>query len=780
MKKHPKPSPCLQRFGVLPRVGLDPFLGHPYSREMPEKNRNSRTGSRSKNSEKANEVDSVTAKDSLKNSPKSSTLTEKSLSDAQERLEKLRAEIRKHDFQYHVLDQPLITDREYDLLFQELVSLEQAHPDLITPESPTRRVGGAPLESFEKIAHRTPMLSLSNSYSPEEIRAFDERARKFLQTDKEIDYFCEPKFDGLAIELIYEDGRLAGAITRGDGTVGENVISNVKTIRSIPQRLSLQKAPPLFEVRGEILMFKGDFKALNEAQQEAGVVPFANPRNAAAGSIRQLDPKITASRKLRMFTYAPGVMEGIKFKNQKEFELALSEMSLPTVGVGDDSETMDDFVKRSKKELEASHKGKGPRPALARRCKGADESIAYYHFIENVRHLLPFDIDGIVVKVDSYRLQEELGFVARSPRWAVAAKFQPEQGTTVIRDIAVQVGRTGALTPVAIMEPVRVGGVTITNATLHNQDEIDRKDVRIGDTVVIQRAGDVIPEVVRVVAEKRPKSSKPFLLPSDCPVCGEPVEKMEDEVVYRCVNLICPAILKESLKHFAARRAMNIERLGDRMIETLVDEKLINSFSDLYRLKFEQLIELERQGEKSAQNIIDSIEASRKTTLPRLIFALGIRFVGETTAKDLAKHFGTIEKLAGADLDQLLNVEGIGPKVAESVLKAFSNPRLLEELKALQKLGVSYDPITKKSASISGSQTLAGKKFVITGTLPVGRDDAKDLIEANGGQVVGSVSKKTDYLVAGDEAGSKLQKAEELGVPVLDWNALQALIAKGL
>ena len=686
-----------------------------------------------------------------------------------EKLEKLRDEIRRHDRQYFVLDQPLISDREYDNLYQELLALESAHPELVTPDSPSQRVGGAPIDAFEKAPHRTPMLSLSNTYSPDEIREFDERVRKFLQTDDTVTYFCEPKFDGLAIELIYEKGVLTGALTRGDGTTGENVVSNVRTIRSVPQRLALSKPPALLEVRGEILMFKEDFKSLNEAQQEAGEVPFANPRNAAAGSIRQLDPRITAKRALRMFAYAPGVVEGPKLKTQQDFELFLGDAGLPIVGAADESEEVADFAD----QIEATLKKGKARPALARRCKGADEAVAYYHCIEKIRHLLPFDIDGIVVKVDDYRLQEELGFVARSPRWAVAAKFQPEQGTTIVRDIAVQVGRTGALTPVAVMEPVRVGGVTITNATLHNQDEIDRKDVRIGDTVVIQRAGDVIPEIVRVVFDKRPKNSEAFRIPKKCPICRQAAEKLEDEVVTRCVNPICPAILKESLKHFAARRAMNIERLGDRMIEIFVDEKMVKSFSDLYRIKHDQILELDRQGEKSAANLIESIDKSRKTTLPRLIFALGIRFVGEATAKDLARHFGTIEALANATEQELLEVEGIGPKLAESVVRAFANKTLLDEIASLQKLGVEYEPMTRAA---SGPATLAGKKFVITGTLPLGRDEVKDLIEAHGGEASGSVSKKTDFLLAGDEAGSKLKKAEELGVPILDWNEFQKML----
>lgn len=685
---------------------------------------------------------------------------------AEKRIQTLRIEIERANYLYHVLDQPTISDREYDKLFQELLDLEQAFPDLVTPESPSQRVGGAPLNAFEKIAHRQPMLSLSNSYSPEDIAAFDERINKILERKGEVEYFCEPKFDGLAIELIYEDGRLTGALTRGDGTVGENVITNVRTMRSVPQRLA--KAPELLEVRGEVLMFKKDFAALNEAQQEQGVVPFANPRNAAAGSLRQLDPKITASRPLRLFAYAPGVIEGKTFASQEQFEAYLDELHIPTVGISPE-DTFADFSKRVEKDLKG-----GKRPPLARVCRGAAEAIEYYHFIGKIRKFLPFDIDGIVVKVNSYRLQQELGFVARSPRWATAAKFNPEQAETVIERIDVQVGRTGALTPVAVMAPVKVGGVTVTNATLHNQDEIDRKDVRVGDTVVVQRAGDVIPEVVRVITEKRPKKSPPFKIPSKCPVCDHPATRAEDEVVLRCTNQLCPAIVKNSLIHFIGRRAMNIEGLGDRMIETLVNEGLVKSFSDLYRLKYDDLIELERQGDKSVTNTLESIEASKATTLPRLIFALGIRFVGETTAKSLATHFGTIEKLEEASLEDLLNVRDIGEKVGDSVVKAFANKQLRKEIAALQKLGVHYDVIEKK-ASV-GSTKLEGKKFVITGTLPIPRDNVKDMIEANGGTVSGSVSKKTDYVLAGEEAGSKLDKATELGVAVLDWDGFQALL----
>ena len=692
-----------------------------------------------------------------------------------QKLDALRAEIRKHDHAYYSLDRPSITDREYDLLYSELRTLEERNPELITSDSPTQRVSGQALDAFEKADHRLPMLSLQNSYSPEDIHSFDERVRKFLQTDDEVEYFCEPKFDGLAIELIYERGILTGALTRGDGTTGENVISNVLTIRSVPQRLTISKAPALLEVRGEVLMFKDDFRLLNEAQQDAGTVPFANPRNAAAGSIRQLDAKITASRPLRMFAYALGAIEGISFSSQEDLGLQLGQIGISTVGVSDKKESMGKFIERSLNELKLHRDDRGARPNLARACHGADEAIAYYHFIEKARHLLPFDIDGIVTKVNDFKLQRELGFIARSPRWATAAKFQPEQGQTVIREIMIQVGRTGALTPVAVMDPVRVGGVSITNATLHNQDEIDRKDIRVGDTVVIQRAGDVIPEVVSVVMNKRPKSSVAFLIAHICPVCASPAEKPQGEAVLRCANPLCPAIVKESLKHFVARRAMNIERLGDRMIETLVDEKLVSSFSDLYRLNRESLSCLPRQGEKSVSNILESIDASKQTTLARLIFGLGIRFVGEQTAKSLAKAFCTLDAIIQASIEELLAVSDIGEKVATSVRTALDRPEIRREIKALAKLGVQYEVVAAKSQQ-AGSAALNGKKFVITGTLPVGRDDAKEFIEANGGAISGSVSKKTDYVVAGEEAGSKLQKAEELGVPVIDWAGLLALI----
>jgi DNA ligase (NAD+) len=659
----------------------------------------------------------------------------------EKRHEKLKELIKHHDYLYHVKDSPEISDYEYDLLFTELLELEKKHPELNTADSPSQRVGGTPLTNFKKVTHRRPMLSLSNSYSPEDLIEFDARVKKFLNSDKDVDYFCELKFDGLSIELVYENGVLTQAITRGDGTIGEDVTNNIKTIKAIPLSLKTKNPPALLEVRGEILMFKQDFLKLNEAQQENGENVFANPRNAAAGTVRQLDPKIVAQRPLRFFGYALGEADGIEFKSQQEIEETLSEFGLPV-------------------SLET-----------ARLCKGAEAMVKFYHDIEKKRHELPYDIDGIVVKINSLRLQEDLGFVARSPRWATAAKFKPEQAQTVIEDIEVQVGRTGALTPRAVMKPTKVGGVTVTYATLHNQEEIERKDVRIGDTVVLQRAGDVIPEVVSVVLNKRPKDSKPYKLPSKCPVCGTPVVKLEEEVVSRCPNPFCTAVIKESLKHFASRRAMNIEKVGDRLIDTFVDKDLVHKFSDLYRLTKKDLLGLERQGEKSVENILQSIETSKNTTLPRFIHALGIRFIGEQTAKFLADHFLTIDRLASASEEQLLEVPEIGPKVAKSITKWFSDERLAKEVEDLQKLGVT---IAAPKRSHDGK--LSGLSFVITGTLPVKRDDAKDVIEKNGGKILSGVSSKLNYLVAGDDPGSKLDKAQSLGVKVISWDDLQKML----
>jgi DNA ligase (NAD+) len=657
---------------------------------------------------------------------------------------KLKKEVAHHEYLYNVLDKPEISDFDYDALFSQLQDIEKAHPDWDRGDSPTQRVGGTPLDFFAKVPHSTPMLSLANSYSVEDLIDFDHRVKKFLRLEEaaQIEYFCEPKFDGLAMELIYSEGQLVRALTRGDGSVGEDVTQNVKTVRSIPLRLRVKKPPPVVEIRGEILILKKDFATLNEAQQEAGQQTFANPRNAAAGTIRQLDSRIAASRPLQFFAYSLGSFEGISFKTQEQFEETLQEWGLPLVA----------------------------SPKLRRSCLGGDGLVQFYQDLEAQRPALPFDIDGMVAKVNSFHLQSELGLVARSPRWATAAKYKPQQAQTRVENIVVQVGRTGALTPVAIMAPVKVGGVTVTHATLHNQDEIDRKDVRIGDTVLIQRAGDVIPEIVSVLLENRPKSSKPFRIPDHCPICNHHAEKLEGEVVYRCTNPLCPAVLQESLKHFAARRAMNIDKVGDKIIEAFCAEGLLTCFSDFYRIKKDQILALERQGEKSAQNILESIEKSKKTTLARLIFALGMRFVGEQTAKTLAEHYLTLEEFLKANLESLQKVPDIGPKVSQSILRNLEDKRLLKDIRDLVKLGVTPE-VPKRSQSGS----LSGKSFVVTGTLPVKRDDAKDFIEARGGKILSSVSAKLDYLVVGEDPGSKLEKAQSLDVKVLSWGELLEL-----
>ena len=666
------------------------------------------------------------------------------LAEIQKRYSELIEEIQVHDTNYHVLDRPTISDREYDKLFSELKEIETAHPEIISELSPTQRVGAKALDKFKKVDHRKPMLSLQNSYSPEDILAFDKRVKKVLASEKDIEYFCEPKLDGLAIELIYENGILVGALTRGDGTTGEDVFSNIKTIKSIPMKLKASKAPTLVEVRGEVLMLKKDFLKLNEEQQEEGEVPFANPRNAAAGTIRQLDPNIAASRPLRFFGYALGAFEGVQLLTQQSTQKQFREWGIPTVG--------EDMI------------------SLVDNAGGA---VDYYNKIQKIRKNLPFEIDGIVVKVNDYKLQDELGFIARSPRWANAAKFEPEQAETQIEKIIVQVGRTGALTPVAVMKPVLVGGVTVTNATLHNQDEIDRKDVRENDFVIVHRAGDVIPEIVEVQKDKRDKKSKPYHIPKTCPVCDSEAVKVEGEVVLRCPNPLCDAKLKESLKHFVSKRAMNIEKVGDKLIDSFVDNKLVSSYSDLYKIKIEDVLGLERQGDKSAQNIIDSINSSRKPTLSRFIYALGIRFVGEQTAKILAHHFGILDKFLKSNLEELVEIEGIGPKVAQSIIDATSQDSFKKEIQKIVKNGVEIQGEEKKIAS----EKFKGMTFVITGTLPIDRDEVKKIIESHLGKASGSVSKKTSYVLAGEAAGSKLDKAQELGVKIISWEEFQNLIS---
>lgn len=679
----------------------------------------------------------------------------KNTSSPDARHRELKRLIGLHDHHYYVLDRPLIGDYEYDQLFSELQKLEADHPDLERSDSPTQRVGGQPLESFQKAAHRLPMLSLSNSYSPEEIHEFDERVRKFLakqDSDEPIEYFCEPKLDGLALELIYEQGRLVKALTRGDGTTGEDVTQNVRTIRSIPLRLNTDQPPELVEVRGEVLMMKSDFLKLNAAQDDLGLSVFANPRNAAAGTLRQLDPKIVASRPLRFFAYAAGALEGIAFASQNAMEDQFCEWGLPVVLP---------FVSEDQDKTEIS---------LRRIARGPNEVVAFYHQVEEIRRQLPFEIDGIVVKVNALTLQNDLGIVARSPRWATAAKYKPQQAETTVESIQVQVGRTGALTPVAIMSPVKVGGVTITNATLHNVEELERKDVRVGDTVIIHRAGDVIPEVVSVVLDRRPKNSVPFQMPSECPACGEGVVKPEEEVVIRCVNPLCPAVVKESIKHFVGRRAMNVDKVGDKLIEALFAANHVKRFSDLYHLKRDDVLNMERMGEKSAENIFSSIEKSKRTTLARFIFALGIRMVGEQTAKLIADHFGTPENFLAADQDELLKIPEIGPKVAENVLRALHHQAFRKEVTRLIQSGLVFE---KPKRSAGGP--LTGMSFLVTGTLPVKRDEAHDFIEGNGGKLLSSVSSKLSYLVVGDDPGSKVNKAQALGVKMINWDELQNL-----
>ena len=668
------------------------------------------------------------------------------MSSAKKRMDELKAAIHKHDELYYVHDRPEISDFEYDKLLSELSAIEAKHPELLSPDSPTQRVPGAPLDKFEKVKHRIPMLSLQNSYSIEDIQAFYDRLLKNVPSDQRLELFCEPKLDGLAMELIYENGLLTGALTRGDGETGENVLSNIRTIRSIPLKLKTSSPPPLLEVRGEVIFFKSDFLSLNEAQEEKGLMTFANPRNAAAGSIRQLDAKLAASRPLRFFAYGFGAKKGVDFRTQLEAIQYFEHIGLPVL-----KESMDG-------------------QSISRTAANAMEAMKYYESLLRLRQNLPFDIDGCVFKVNSLQLQEELGFIARSPRWATAAKFAPEQSQTVIENIVVQVGRTGALTPVAVMTPVDVGGVTVTNATLHNQSEIDRKDVRIGDTVVIQRAGDVIPEIVKVVIEKRPPRAKPFRIPEVCPACSTAAVQSEEEVISRCPNSLCPARLKESLKHFASRRAMNIEKLGDKLIETLVDRGLVKSFSDLYKLSHETLSGLDRMGDKSARNIMENLNKSRSASLHRLIYGFGFRFVGEQNAKGIADHFGSWSALLNAKNEDLLAIPGIGEKVAQSLATEFSRPEIRREFENLIASGVQVQQANQAAGRLSQ------KTFVITGTLPEGRDAVKDLIESLGGKVGSSVTKKTNFLLAGEDAGSKLEKAQSLGVKILNWSDFQTML----
>jgi DNA ligase (NAD+) len=669
--------------------------------------------------------------------------------EAAARAEVLRREIERHNHAYYVLDRPTLPDAEFDRLYRELQAIEAEHPQLLTDDSPTRRVGGKPLGGFAQVMHAVPMLSIrtETDTEPSGARAFDARIRRELalgEGDPPVEYAVELKFDGLAINLRYEHGVLVQAATRGDGETGEDVTQNIRTVHCIPLRLR-GEVPEIIEVRGEAYMSRPDFEAYNERQRSLGKATLVNPRNGAAGSIRQLDPAMAAERPLSFYAYGLGEFRGWAIPDTHSGVLdALAAFGLPV----------------------CEHRAT---------VQGADGLIAFHSGMREARDSLPFDIDGVVYKVNSLARQLQLGFVTREPRWAVAHKYPAEEMLTTVEAIEVQVGRTGAITPVARLAPVFVGGVTVTNATLHNETEARRKDVRIGDTVVVRRAGDVIPEVVSVVMERRPRANRPgdeplhppFELPRTCPVCGSAVERPDDEAIARCTGgLICPAQRKQALLHFAGRRAMDIEGLGDKLVEQLVDAAIVKTPADLFKLGLLAMVNLERMADKSATNLLAAIEASKLTTLARFIFALGIRNVGEATAKDLARFFGNLDALMAADLDRLQLVPDVGPVVAASIARFFAEPHNVEVIEQLRAAGVSW-PEGAPAASVSSS--ISGKTFVLTGTLPaLSRDEAKDMIEALGGKVAGSVSKKTDYVVAGAEAGSKLDKAQTLGITILD------------
>jgi DNA ligase (NAD+) len=654
-----------------------------------------------------------------------------------QRVERLRSQIEYHNYRYHVLDDPEIPDAEYDRMVVELRGLERVHPELVTPESPTQRIGGAPVDGFAEVRHRTPMLSLDNAFLREEVEAFDRRVHERLDTKEEIEYACEPKLDGLAVSLTYRNGMLELGATRGDGAVGEDVTHNIRTIKSVPLRLTGRGWPELLEARGEVFMSLAGFREMNRRAEKKGEKVFVNPRNAAAGSLRQLDPRLAASRPLEIYFYGAGLAEGRRLPDRHSEILGL----------------MRDWGLRTSPEL--------------RVVKGVAGLLGYFDQMGRRRSKLPYQIDGVVYKVDSIAEQRELGYIARAPRWAIAHKFPAEEEMTRVKAIEWQVGRTGALTPVARLEPVFVGGATVSNATLHNIDELQRKDVRVGDMVILRRAGDVIPEVVRVIIEKRPAKTSVVRLPSTCPVCGSAVEREEGEAVARCTGtLVCSAQLKESLRHFASRRAMDIEGLGSKLIEQLVDTEVVGNPADLYRLKLPLLAGLERMGEKSAGNVIESLERSKTTTFARFLFALGIRDVGETTADSLARHFGTLDALRAATAAEIEQVPDVGPVTAGHVHAFLAEKRNTKVIESLLKLGVNWP----EARPVAGrSKVLGDRTFVLTGKLSsMSRDEAGDRIRELGGKVSGSVSSKTDYVVVGEDAGSKLRKATELGIKILD------------
>ncbi|MEQ1965109.1 NAD-dependent DNA ligase LigA [Xenorhabdus khoisanae] len=667
-----------------------------------------------------------------------------------EKINKLRTTLRHHEYLYHVMDAPEIPDAEYDRLMRELKALEEQHPELITADSPTQRVGAAPLTAFEQVRHEIPMLSLDNVFDEGSYLAFDKRIRDRLKDSRDLVFCCELKLDGLAVSLLYENGELVQAATRGDGTTGENITANVRTIHAIPLRLKGENIPARVEIRGEVFIKQAGFEKLNEEARRTGNKIFANPRNAAAGSLRQLDPRITAKRPLTFYCYGIGVLEGGELPaSHYERLMQFKNWGLPV-----------------------SNKIKV--------CQGTQQVMDFYHAIEKQRPTLGFDIDGVVVKVDSLELQETLGFVARAPRWATAFKFPAQEQMTIVRGVEFQVGRTGAITPVARLEPVLVAGVTVSNATLHNADEIERLGLRIGDTVVIRRAGDVIPQVVGVVHENRSTESQEVIFPEHCPVCGSDIERVEGEAVARCTGgLFCGAQRKEALKHFVSRRAMDVDGMGEKIIEQLVDKEYVKTPADLFRLSAGTLTGLERMGPKSAQNVINALEKSKKTTFARFIYSLGIREVGEATAANLVSHFGTLEKLRTADTEALIAVQDVGGVVASHVVNFFSeehNQIVIDDL--VNNIGIHWESAESPHLDeVDGP--FAGKTVVLTGSLShLSRDEAKDKLVALGAKVTGSVSKKTDLVIAGEAAGSKLVKANELGIPVIDEEEMLRLLGE--
>ena len=650
-------------------------------------------------------------------------------------IQDLRDQLNDHNYRYYVLDDPLISDSEYDQLFRELQKLETDNPNLITEDSPTRRVGAEPLSSFGSWTHRMPMLSLANAMNEDELAAFDTRVKKGLDTEKDLEYMAEPKLDGLAVELVYENGFFVNGSTRGDGITGEDITQNLKTITAIPLSLRKngQKTPPLLEVRGEVFITKDGFKKLNRNQEKEELSPFANPRNAAAGSLRQLDSKITATRPLSIYCYEAGRIDGISFDTHEDFLSTLKEWGFPV------------------------------NPEI-QKVNNAETMVAFHRNLEAKRDSLPYGIDGTVFKVNVINQRNALGIRSRSPRWAIAGKFKAQQATTLVQNIIPSVGRTGAVTPVARLEPVNVGGVVVTNATLHNQDEIDRKDVRVGDTVLIQRAGDVIPEVVKVIPAKRPPETKTYQLPTECPSCGQEVSRPEGEVVTRCQNLSCPAQVKGRIEHFVSKGALDIDGFGEKLVDQLVDKKLILTVDDIFKLNFDDLVNLDRMAEKSALNILTAIQDSKQTTFARFVYALGIRNVGAHLSKVLEKAFvGDIEKFMKAAEEELEAIDEVGPIVAETITTFLSNCTNTDVIESCLSLGIRLKKVEEPKSLL-----LQGKIFVFTGALTqFSRNEAKEMTEAHGGKVSGSVSKNTDFVVAGPGAGSKLKKATELDIPVL-------------